>query len=653
MTGLVTFGRARQSRRQGRAGVPPVLPCPGASEVSSPLTIHCGERMAGRAKGHRGWLCAAVIFGLTPILAPAGAPVVLSLEPNAVLRWTSPLTNGLAVIEASSNLQAGSWSPFVYDLASNFQPLPALVWLDGIGLVETNYNYHEPSQVVRTTQLPAFASSQAFYRLSLRTNPPDPNLVLHLTFDNDLSQRALLDSSGYGNHALQYSPTNWPGSGLGPDGSRAGLFSGPRLMPGSEYSQGDYAGIPYSPSLDHLSNGTVLAWAFYDVTSYHNSTIVDNSLYGTDRASWSLGRTYSYNTYFEIGVGNGGNSTYTAVIYPDFAPGGGTTGGWHYYGATWDGTNITGYFDGLPCSSGTQAGFPELVIGTAGWTAIGCKIHAGTPQWGDADALPNWGWLGGEIDDVRIYNRALGAAEILNLYASFDHESPSPPANVRVAVDSSTQAEVRWDAATDNCRVDGYRILRNGLPQATNAAPGCYVDSDLSPNTTYRYTLQAFDPARNFSTPSAPVAVTTPGSGSPVNVIVDNADGPPWVNVTGGPWTLYSGTIVADSYGPDVLSCNETGTGSVEFRPHLPESGAYSVYLWHPGSDYWYDFSAAAPLDVVHSGTTQTVSMNEQTHFGMWNYVGTFACSAGTNNLVRVRPSGASVTPADAVRFVK
>ena len=181
---------------------------------------------------------------------------------------------------------------------------------------------------------------------------------MHLPFDNELSIQAILDTSGYGNHALQYSPTNWPSQGAGPDGSQAGVFSGPRPAPpplDPDYTQGDYAGIPYSPALDHLSNGTVLAWAFYDITSYHNSTIVDNSMYGTDYGSWSLGRTYTYNTLFEIGVGRGANDSYLAVQYPDFTPDGGSTGGWHYYGATWDGNNIIGYFDGLPFSTNSQA----------------------------------------------------------------------------------------------------------------------------------------------------------------------------------------------------------------------------------------------------------------------------------------------------------
>jgi hypothetical protein len=49
-----------------------------------------------------------------------------------------------------------------------------------------------------------------------------------------------------------------------------------------------------------------------------------------------------------------------------------------------------------------------------------------------------------------------------------------------------------------------------------------------------------------------------------------------------------------------------------------------------------------------------TVSVNEQVNYGMWDLIGTFNFSAGTNGFVQVRPApDANITPADAVRFVK
>lgn len=139
-----------------------------------------------------------------------------------------------------------------------------------------------------------------------------------------------------------------------------------------------------------------------------------------------------------------------------------------------------------------------------------------------------------------------------------------------------------------------------------------------------------------------------------MDVIVDNTDGPPWVTITGGPWTSSVTGAYADCFGRDALKGNSTTTGSVEFRPNLPEAGNYQLYMWHPANGSGSQFSAQAPIDVVVSGTTNTVYVNEQKNYGKWDLMGTFACDAGTNIVVRVRPApNAASTPADAVRFVK
>jgi hypothetical protein len=51
------------------------------------------------------------------------------------------------------------------------------------------------------------------------------------------------------------------------------------------------------------------------------------------------------------------------------------------------------------------------------WISVGCNTHNETPPLDDEDGQPNWGWLNGALDDVRIYNRALAAGEIALLYS--------------------------------------------------------------------------------------------------------------------------------------------------------------------------------------------------------------------------------------------
>jgi hypothetical protein len=592
----------------------------------------------------------AHVAGLLLLVAPRGVcdeqPVVVGYDPNRSLTWSGSYSNRILGIEASTNLQTGPWVPVSYDLASSW--LPVRLYIAGLGF--TNVNYGSGTNTVHASPLPGSAKAITFYRVALQTNPPDPTLVLHLPFDNAFSNGVILDISGFNNHALRYSPTNWPIPTTGPDGGQAGEFhTRPCTTCQGSTAQGDYAGIPAAPSLDDLTNGTVLAWAHLDAGSTHNSSILDASSFGNERATWLLGRSYSYDTRFSIGVANGGNSYWDALIFPDtinpFANW--DTGGWHYYAVTWDGTNIIGYFDGWSFKTNSQAGFPKLRIGANQWISVGCKIHQGTPQWGD-DAMPNWGWMSGQIDDVRIYNRALAPGEISALFARVDKSTPTTPGNLYVRPAGATRMELRWDASYDNFLVAGYRVIRDGVAVGTNSVAACYIDAALSPNTSYSYTVQAFDPAGNLSPASGTATTNTPLMGAPVDVIVDDADGPAFVSID-GKWNLRSdipGFWRKSFYSRSSL--NPTNVGTVSFTPNLPEAGDYEVFLWYPGSKQAAPYMATnAAIDIVASGATNTVRVNEQKNYATWNSLGIYRFSAEGRESVIVHDL------ADAVRFIK
>jgi chitodextrinase len=73
---------------------------------------------------------------------------------------------------------------------------------------------------------------------------------------------------------------------------------------------------------------------------------------------------------------------------------------------------------------------------------------------------------------------------------------------------SSTQLLVVWSASSDNDRVASYRIYRNGNNVGTTQIP-IFTDTNLSPATTYQYTVVAIDVAGNTSPASAPATGTT------------------------------------------------------------------------------------------------------------------------------------------------
>jgi chitodextrinase len=71
-------------------------------------------------------------------------------------------------------------------------------------------------------------------------------------------------------------------------------------------------------------------------------------------------------------------------------------------------------------------------------------------------------------------------------------------------------ANLSWTASTDNVGVNGYKVYRNGTLVSTTSTT-TFFDSGLAPNTTYSYTVSAYDFAGNESAQSTTVNGTTAG----------------------------------------------------------------------------------------------------------------------------------------------
>jgi concanavalin A-like lectin/glucanase superfamily protein len=577
------------------------------------------------------------VFGMTLAIvidvALAAPPVIISLQTNRVLTWSSRYTNGIAIIEKSTNLLTGSWSPYYYDIVTNSP---------------------------RSTRLPPSSDTVAFYRIALQTNPPDPSLIMWLSFDNDFSQGTVLDVSGHGNNGLRYGrpccPTNWPSPILGPDGSQAAEFH--VYYDGwADYGKsGDYVGIPRSADFTNLPQATISAWVYY-YTSINSNYTYDgaatplNAGFQTPGA-WTLGRNYAEYTSFLVYTSD--VYTVTPLNFPDAALTG-NSGGWHFYAVTFDRGAVAGYFDGFPIPAALGQ-IPVSALSMGGqYIGMACWTFNETPEMDlSVDQHPNNAWMNGAIDDVRVYRRVLTASQILALYDSFDKIPPSIPTNVMARAAASSQVELRWGLAVDNFRVAGYRVHRNGTVVGSSSSP-LYVDAGLAAGTTFTYTVQAFDGATNYSEESAGVTITTPPPGSPVDVILDDADGPGWVDAQ-GTWNVLND--IPGYWGNYFHGGTQAkGAGSVTFRPSIPIVGNYGVYVWNPGAASFpmYNFASNVPVDIVHGGVTNTVVLNEQTNYASWNYLGTYTFNAGTNNYVRIRTDGTSTdfVTADAARFVK
>ncbi len=135
------------------------------------------------------------------------------------------------------------------------------------------------------------------------------------------------------------------------------------------------------------------------------------------------------------------------------------------------------------------------------------------------------------IYDYRVRSADAAGNERVGSNATFttlasppDTTPPSTPANLAATAVSGSQINLTWSASTDNVAVTGYRVFRGGAQIATVSALS-YSSVGLSPNTTYTYTVAAYDARNNVSPQSAPASATTAGDTTAPSVSITSPAG--------------------------------------------------------------------------------------------------------------------------------
>jgi chitodextrinase len=96
----------------------------------------------------------------------------------------------------------------------------------------------------------------------------------------------------------------------------------------------------------------------------------------------------------------------------------------------------------------------------------------------------------------------------VNTTTSADTTPPSTVTGVHTTLVTSNAIALAWTASTDNVAVTGYTIYRNGTKVGASAN-ATYTDPGLTPNTTYQYTVKAYDAKDNQSSASSALNATT------------------------------------------------------------------------------------------------------------------------------------------------
>ncbi len=119
-------------------------------------------------------------------------------------------------------------------------------------------------------------------------------------------------------------------------------------------------------------------------------------------------------------------------------------------------------------------------------------------------------------DPGSTYDAPGAAYPYIHTLSVADTTAPSVPTNLQATGVAWDKIQLTWNTSTDNVAVDRYKVYRNGVevttPKAANTIfTGSFVDSGLTANDSYTYTVSAIDYAGNESAQSSSaVAIAKP-----------------------------------------------------------------------------------------------------------------------------------------------
>jgi uncharacterized lipoprotein YddW (UPF0748 family) len=246
-----------------------------------------------------------------------------------------------------------------------------------------------------------------------------------------------------------------------------------------------------------------------------------------------------------------------------------------------------------------------------------------------------------------------GLVAVVNLILSNTMTNDGVPpviSGVSVSNLGPYSATVLWttDEPADSVVEFGVAALTSAATNSALVTRHSVRLSGLAAHTPWQFRVRSADVSTNQSVSALSTFTTLPPA--PVDdVIVDDA-----VALTVGAWTV---TSAYPGYWGSGYRYATPGAGAkyVEFRPELPQAGAYNLYAWYLASAVGGNRTTNAQHIIAFAGGTQTVGVNQEANSAQWRLLGTFPFAAGTDGYVRVtdvmpEPSG-NVVVADGLRW--
>jgi hypothetical protein len=213
---------------------------------------------------------------------------------------------------------------------------------------------------------------------------PPSGLSLYWKFD-ETSGTTASDSSG----------NNYAGT----------TFNGPAWVPGhtnyalSFNGSNQYVASNSSAIVNTSTDFSVCAWVNLNNLNGWQTIVSED---GANVSGFFLQYSQSIGNVFDFAIQSSDSTSSTA--YRAVASSSPAAGGWYHLCGVRSGSNILLYVNGA---------LQQSVAISSAWAASG-KVAVGRGLWGAAQV----DWVNGNVDQVRIYNRALSASDVSSLYSS-------------------------------------------------------------------------------------------------------------------------------------------------------------------------------------------------------------------------------------------
>ncbi|MCE7011908.1 PQQ-dependent sugar dehydrogenase [Kibdelosporangium philippinense] len=410
-------------------------------------------------------------------------------------------------------------------------------------------------------------TSDTTYRADfVRVSGGDPSLVAAYSFD-DGSGTELIDRTGKG-HKGVVSGASWA----------AGHTGGGLSFDGVD----DLVTIADAADLRLTNAMTLEAWVRPAAVTAWRTVILkerpDNLSYGL----YSSGPGFA-SAWF---TSSGGDRFVNGPNLPANA--------WSHLAVTYDATTLRLFVNGEQVATAPAAG-PMI-------TSTSPLRLGGNLLWNE--------YFSGQMDDVRVYNRSLSAAEVLankDIPVAGDGVPPTAPAGLTATPGAGT-VSLSWAASTDNVGVTGYdvhRMVNSGTaPGPTNkvatVTATTFSDTGLAAGQYY-YRVIARDGSGNSSAPS-----------NQASAVVTADSTPPTVSVT----APASGATVSGTVNVTANAADSGGVAGVQFRVDGVNAGAEDTVApyalsWNSGSvgNGAHQITAVARDAVGNTATSTPVSV--------------------------------------------